>query len=84
MDNILRNIQQNRKENKLEQINNLHPSLKFTVKIEIEKSIAFLDIKIIRSSANFLESTWYTKKTDTGLTMNFHSLASIKYKKSVI
>ena len=31
-----------------------------------------------------LSSTWYTKPTDTGLVMNFHSLAPKKYKRSVI
>ena len=31
-----------------------------------------------------LSATWYTKSTDTGLTMNFHALAPIKYKRSVV
>ena len=33
---------------------------------------------------NSLSSTWYTKSTDTGLLMNYHALAPMKYKKSVI
>ena len=28
--------------------------------------------------------TWYTKPTDTGLIMNFHSLAPRKYKRAVV
>ena len=31
-----------------------------------------------------LSSSWYRKPTDTGLTLNFHSLSPMKYKKSVI
>ena len=31
-----------------------------------------------------LSSTWYSKPTDTGLVMNFHSLAPTSYKRSVV
>ena len=31
-----------------------------------------------------LSSSWYRKTTDTGLTLNFHALAPLRYKKSVI
>ena len=31
-----------------------------------------------------LYSKWYRKPTDTGLILNFHSLALLKYKKSVV
>ena len=40
-------------------------------------------MRIIRSE-NRLSSTWYSKSTDTGLTMNFHALAPTKYKRSVV
>ena len=79
MDDILRNISEKDVTNKLEEINNLHPSLKFTIEEEQENAIPFLDMKISRQD-NTLSSTWFTKKTDTGLTMNFHCLAPIKYK----
>ncbi|XP_057290128.1 uncharacterized protein LOC130612790 [Hydractinia symbiolongicarpus] len=84
MDDVLRNIERNRIDEKLLQINDLHPSLKFTIEKEGKNtSIPFLDMLIIRSNNN-LSSTWYTKATDTGLTMNFHSLAPRKYKRSVV
>ena len=31
-----------------------------------------------------LSSTWYNKPTDTGLIMNYHSLAPKRYKRSVV
>ena len=31
-----------------------------------------------------LKSTWYSKPTDNGLTMNFHAVAPTKYKRSVV
>ena len=36
------------------------------------------------ASSASLHSTWFTKETDTGLIMNYHALALIRYKKSVI
>lgn len=42
-----------------------------------------LDMKI-KNDYGKLSSTWYTKPTDTGLVMNFHSLAPKKYKRSVV
>ena len=40
-------------------------------------------MKIIRNACK-LSSTWYCKPTDTGLIMNFHALAPLRYKKSVV
>ena len=40
-------------------------------------------MKIIRTNRK-LASTWYTKPTDTGLTLNFHALAPLKYKRSLV
>ena len=84
MDDILREIKKSRTEEKLVHINNLHPSLKFTIEEEMENLITFLDMRIIRESDGSLHSTWFTKETDTGLIMNYHALAPIRYKKSVI
>ena len=83
MDDIIRNIKRARIEAKLQEINNLHPNLKFTCEREVEGKIPFLDMLIINDRGN-LSSTWYNKPTDTGLIMNFHALAPKKYKWSVV
>ena len=83
MDDILCDIKSNYMWEKLGEINQYHENLKFTMEKEMDNSIAFLDMKIIRTNG-YLSSIWYTKPTDTGLTMNFHALAPIKYKKSVV
>ena len=57
--------------------------MKFTLETETEDSLPFLDMKIIRKEGK-LSSIWYTKPTDTGLVMNYHSFAPLKYKRSVI
>ena len=59
---------------KLDEINTLHPSLKFTVEKEVNNCLPFLDMNIINENGK-LSSAWYTKPTATGLTLNFHSLA---------
>ena len=64
-------------------INNIHPSLSFTVEEEKEGRLPFLDMVIVNQNGH-LSSGWYRKPTDTGLTLNFHSLAPLKYKKSVV
>ena len=83
MDDILREINKSEINGKLNEINNLHPALNFTIEREIDSTIPFLDMKIERSQGK-LSSKWYTKPTDTGLTLNFHSLTPLKYKKSVV
>ena len=59
------------------EVNSLHPSLNFTVERETNGTIPFLDMKITHME-NRLESSWYTKDTDTGFLMNFHALAPLK------
>ena len=83
--NLILNIKQIDIEEKLATINNLHPSLKFTIKREENGSIPFLDMKIIHNNGQ-LSSTWYNKPTDTdtGLMMNYYALAPKKYKRSVV
>ena len=67
----------------LTNINSLHPNLKFTIEKPVDGAIPFLDMKVINDNGH-LSSTWYSKPTDTGLIMNFHSLAPRRYKHSVV
>ena len=83
MDEILREIKSSQIDTKLEQFNNYHPKLHFTIEREKDNKIPFLDMKITRLEGR-LSSTWYSKDSDTGLTMNFHALAPTKYKRSVV
>ena len=83
MDDIIRSIRADAVEEKLKQINGLHGNLKFTMELEQEGKIPFLDMLLIRKN-NKITSTWYCKPTDTGLVMNFHALAPKRYKKSVV
>ena len=83
MDGIIRTILKNDIDRKLEEINSFHPSLIFTIEMEKNCESPFLDMKVIRHSHK-LSSTWYQKPKDTGLVMNLHFLAPLRYKQSVI
>ncbi len=83
MDDIITKIERTEIDNKLSEINNLHPSLTFTIEREENSTLPFLDMKIIHNKRH-LSSTWYNKPTDTGLIMNYHALAPKKYKRSVV
>ena len=83
MDAILRTIKESLIENKLSEINSLHPNLKFTLEVEQNGKLPFLDI-CIEHHESTLSSTWYCKPTDTELILNFHAMAPKRYKRSVI
>ena len=61
----------------------MHSNLKFTLEVEAEGKIPFLDLCIDHVNDK-LSSTSYCKPTDTGLIMNYHALAPKCYKRSVV
>ena len=83
MDDILMSIKKDLIEVKLHFIKELHPNLRFTIEIEKDGKIPFLDI-CIDHEGNSLTTKWYTKPTDTGLVLNFHALAPKRYKRNAI
>ena len=88
MDDIVMNEKCDNVDYKLSEINSLHNKLKFTLErgqnAGQKKQLPVLDMKILHDvESGKLESTWYSKPTDTGLIMNFHALAPKRYKRSV-
>ena len=85
MDDILRIIKKNDINRTLQNINNLHKNLRFTKEQEAQDgTISFLDMKLRRKGDGTVESEWFRKKSDTGLTINFNALAPAKYKRSMV
>ena len=64
MDDIIRLISKSNIETKLQEINNLHTFLVFTIVTEKDGQLLFLDMKVTRSNCR-LSSTWYCKSADT-------------------
>ena len=55
-------------------LNSFHKNIKFTIEIEKDNTIPFLDMLIIRKSGK-IETTVYRKKTCTDLHMSWYSFA---------
>ena len=65
-------------------LNNKHPNIKFTMEIEKDKMIPFLDVLITSpEEGNFLISV-FRKSTFTGLLLNFTSYTPLSYKLGLI
>ena len=85
MDDVIQDLKASECQEKLKEINSLHPNLKFTMERESNHELPVLDMKIMHDhETGNLASTWYRKATDTGLIMNYHSLAPKRYKRSVV
>ena len=83
MDDVFREIKESMYESKMTEINSLHKSLKFTGEKEKDNAIPVLDTKLMNKEGT-ISATWYFKPSDTGLIMNFHALAPVKYKRATV
>jgi hypothetical protein len=54
--------------------------LQFTIEVESEMKIPFLDMEIIRDENQIIRTSWYKKPTATGRTINYFSNHHIKQK----
>ena len=65
MDDTILDIKRNGKEGKLQELNSLHPSLKFTIEEEDENGqLPVLDLKASNNQGT-ISSCWYIKPSDT-------------------
>ena len=65
-------------------LNNRHPNINFTIEIQINHSIAFLDVFISGINNQNLTLQTYHKWTYTGLLLNSKSFTSFSYEISLI
>ena len=63
----------------LKTLNEYHTKLNFTLEMENENMIPFLDVKLIRQN-NRIIFNWYTKPMSSGRIINFMSTQPMKYK----
>ena len=67
----------------VETANELHPFLKFTNEPEIDGALPFLDMLATRANGR-LQTSWYSKPTDTGLSLSYLAVAPNKYKRNIV
>ena len=75
----MRSVKEDEIDQLLENANKIHPNLEFTIEKEHDREIPFLDLLIRRDDTGRLSSSWYGKPTDTGVTLNYHACAPMRY-----
>lgn len=73
VDDTLLSCPSNKVNDLLLYFNNFHEKIRFTMEIESNKSIPFLDVMVIRQTDGTLRTNWYTKPTSSGRVINYFS-----------
>ena len=84
VDDIVRSVKEDEIDQLLENANKIHQNLEFTIEKEHDREIPFLDLLIRRDDTGRLSSSWYGKPTDTGVTLNYHACAPMRYKRNIV
>ena len=64
-------------------LNDLHPSISFTMELPTENTLPFLGMVLRKDNQNITTSV-YVKPTNTGLLLHYNSHVDNRYKKSLI
>jgi hypothetical protein len=64
--------------------NSFHKKLQFTIELETNNSIPFLDLNIARNNDGRLVTDWYHKNTWSGRYLNYNSYLPLTYKINTI
>lgn len=72
VDDILAIVDKNDTHKILNCFNKYHQKIQFTIEVEKEKSIAYLDTKL-HHAGNKISFDWYTKETSSGRIMNYNA-----------
>ena len=67
-----------------EYMNRQHPNIKFTLDIEENECLPFLDVLVSRSADSVVSTSLYRKDTFSGLMMQYDSFVPVSYKKSLV
>jgi len=67
----------------LSTLNEIHPSVSFTMELEDKNRLPFLGMEIIKNGSQ-LDTKVYKKPTDTGLLLHYQSHVDVKYKHSLL
>ncbi|CAD6234229.1 GSCOCG00012374001-RA-CDS, partial [Cotesia congregata] len=69
--------------NILNYFNSVDKKIQFTMEVEVNGCLPFLDVMVVRSMDGCLQTNWYTKPTSSGRLINFMSNHPISQKASV-
>ena len=65
-------------------LNNVDPNINFTIELEQDEKLAFLDVLVIRTQNGKLATKVHRKTAQTNRYLNYHSAHSIEQKQGVV
>ena len=84
VDDIFAIVRRSAVESLLDHLNQQHPAIRFTIEIEEEGKLPFLDTAVHRCDGGKLRTSVYRKPTHTGAYLNFRSSHPLHAKRSVV
>ncbi|KAI4476882.1 hypothetical protein M0804_013209 [Polistes exclamans] len=84
VDDIVTAIPKDRIEVTIKTFNSVKKKIQFTIEVENNKTLPFLDLKIIRKEDGSILTDWYVKPTSSGRCLNFKSNHPISQKIGVV
>lgn len=84
VDDLIMSIPEDREDEILEVFCSYDSHIKFTVEKEDNRSVPFLDTKVVRGPDNVITLDWYRKPTSSGRYINYNSYHTPKMKANVI
>ncbi|XP_057335116.1 uncharacterized protein LOC130673917 [Microplitis mediator] len=83
VDDMFMTIPREEVDNILNYFNSVDDKIQFTMEVEVNGCLLFLDVMVVRSMDGCLRTNWYTKPTSSGRLLNFMSNHPISQKISV-
>ena len=68
----------------LRKFNDVHPAIRFTLEVENNNKLPFLDVLLERTEADTLKRSVYRKATWVGQYTHFHSFVPLRYKRNLV
>ncbi|KAI4476479.1 hypothetical protein M0804_013550, partial [Polistes exclamans] len=84
VDDVVTAIPKDRMDQTLQNFNNVNNKIQFTMEVENNRALPFLDMNIIRNEDVFIVTSWYVKPTSSGKCTNYNSNHPISQKIGVI
>jgi hypothetical protein len=84
VDDIITAVPETKVNQVLDEFNGFHERIKFTLEVERNDALPFLDLLVIRNEDGSLSTDWYHKSTWSGRYMDYLSWLPMSYKRNTV